>query len=147
MPLYLEENLGGWKNRELIGLFDRYTETIFKEYKGLVKYWLTFNEINSVIMMKDILSGYPAEKVKEDFLLLHHQFVASARAVKRAHEFDPDYVMGCMIAGGPSTYPLTCDPKDMACDTEQAAGKYLLYRGRYGTWGIPILRRKNMEKV
>ena len=114
VPLYLEENLGGWKNRELIGLFDRYTETIFKEYKGLVKYWLTFNEINSVIMMKDILSGYPAEKVKEDFLLLHHQFVASARAVKRAHEIDPDYVMGCMIAGGPSTYPLTCDPKDMA---------------------------------
>ena len=43
VPLYLEENLGGWKNRELIGLFDRYTETIFKEYKGLVKYWLTFN--------------------------------------------------------------------------------------------------------
>ena len=46
MPLYLEETFGGWKNRRLIELFDRYTETIFREYKGLVKYWLTFNEIN-----------------------------------------------------------------------------------------------------
>lgn len=113
VPLYLEENLGGWKNRELIKLFDRYTETIFTEYKGLVKYWLTFNEINSVLMFKNLFSNYPMEKVKEDFLLLHHQFVASARAVKRAHEIDPTFLVGCMIAGGPSTYPLTCDPKDV----------------------------------
>ena len=70
VPLYLEENLGGWKNRKLIDLFGRYTETIFKEYKGLVKYWLTFNEINSLIMGKDILPEYPFERIKDDFLLL-----------------------------------------------------------------------------
>ena len=113
MPLYLEETFGGWKNRRLIELFDRYTETIFREYKGLVKYWLTFNEINVPLMIKDLIPGYPAENIRQDFQLLHHQYVASARAVKRAHEIDPENVVGCMIGGGPSTYPLTCDPKDV----------------------------------
>lgn len=113
VPLYLEETFGGWKNRRLIELFDRYTETIFREYKGLVKYWLTFNEINVPLMIKDLIPGYPAENIRQDFQLLHHQYVASARAVKRAHEIDPENVVGCMIGGGPSTYPLTCDPKDV----------------------------------
>ena len=55
MPLYLEENLGGWTNREIIDLFVKYATTLFKEYKGKVKYWLTFNEINSIVMMKSYL--------------------------------------------------------------------------------------------
>ena len=46
-PLYMEEKLGGWQNRETIGLYEKYCHTIFEEYKDLVKYWLTFNEINS----------------------------------------------------------------------------------------------------
>ena len=112
-PLYLEDELGGWKNRKLIELFDRFTETIFNEYSGLVKYWLTFNEINSVVMMKDLFPGYTKEKIKDDFQILHNQFVASARAVKKAHEIDSNYVVGCMIAGGPSKYPMTCDPEDV----------------------------------
>ena len=64
-------------------------------------------------MIKDLIPGYPAENIRQDFQLLHHQYVASARAVKRAHEIDPENVVGCMIGGGPSTYPLTCDPKDV----------------------------------
>ncbi|MBQ7888804.1 MAG: family 1 glycosylhydrolase [Erysipelotrichaceae bacterium] len=113
VPLYLDEELGGWNNRDTIALFDRYTETIFKEYKGLVKYWLTFNEINTSIMMKDLIPNYPKAAVAKSVQLLHYQMVASARAVQRAHEIDPNYVVGCMIAGGPSKYPLTCDPKDV----------------------------------
>lgn len=38
--------------------------------------------------------------------------MASARAVKLAHEQYPEYVVGCMIAGM-TTYPLTCDPQDV----------------------------------
>ncbi|WP_040210936.1 glycoside hydrolase family 1 protein [Clostridium polynesiense] len=118
LPVYLEEKLGGWNNRDLIYYYEKYAETLFKEYKGLVKYWLTFNEINNVIMMKSLLPNYPFEKVQKDLQLLHYEFVASARAVKRAHEIDPNYVVGCMIAGGPSRYPLTCDPKDVLLTQE-----------------------------
>lgn len=135
-PLYIEEELGGWLNRDTIKLFDRYTEVLFKEYKGLVKYWLTFNEINNLIMLKDIIPNYPKEKTAEALQKLHYQYVASARAVKRAHAIDPDYVVGCMIAGGPSTYPLTCDPKDvMATMLHEQEGVYytadVMVRGEY----------------
>lgn len=127
-PLHLEEELGGWTNRKLIELFDRYTETIFNEYKGLVKYWLTFNEINSLIMFKDLFPEYPIEETRKDFQRLHNQYVASARAVKRAHETDPNYVVGCMIAGGPSKYPLTCDPKDVIF-TQESLQENIWYTG------------------
>ncbi len=113
-PLNIETKYGGWANREVIAMFDRYTETIFNEYKGLVKYWLTFNEINVLLMVTQFL---PKQMVTKELLdnayqSLHNQFVASARAVKRAHEIDPDYKVGCMLAGMCS-YPLTCDPKDI----------------------------------
>ncbi len=111
-PLYIEEELGGWANREVIGLFDRYTETLFREYKGEVKYWLTFNEINITMMMADFVPNYPKAAMARGLQILHNEFVASARAVKRAHAIDPNYKVGCMIAGT-CKYPLTCDPKDM----------------------------------
>ena len=112
-PLYIEEELGGWSNREVIALYDRFTEVLFREYKGLVKYWLTFNEINCALMTLKFIPNMPHTMVRDRYQSLHNQFVASARAVKRAHEIDPEYLVGCMVAGGPSAYPLTCDPKDI----------------------------------
>lgn len=38
-PLYMEEKLGGWQNRETNGLYEKYCHSIFEEYKDLVKYW------------------------------------------------------------------------------------------------------------
>ena len=39
---------------------------------------------------------------------LHHQFIASAKAVQLAHEIDPDYKVSNMMIYATS-YPLTCD--------------------------------------
>lgn len=111
-PLYLEETLGGWQNRELIEYFDRFCETIFREYKGLVKYWLTFNEINAPVAILDLKPERTDRDYQEAFQVLHHQFVASAHAVCKAHVVDPEYKVGCMICAL-TTYPLTCDPKDV----------------------------------
>ncbi len=135
-PVYLEEEYGGWSNRKLIECFDRYTEVIFKEYKGLVKYWLTFNEINTTIKIKDLLPNYSNKQVQNDLQVLHHQLVASARAVQRAHEIDPNYTIGCMLSGGPASYPLTCDPKDIL-RTQEILQEHIYYcsdvmvRGEY----------------
>ncbi|MFR3451210.1 MAG: family 1 glycosylhydrolase [Collinsella sp.] len=85
-PLYIEQELGGWENRETIGLFDRFARCVMSEYKDEVRYWLTFNGINSPLMMPSFLPNYPAAKMRSNFQVLHNQFVASARAVKFAHE-------------------------------------------------------------
>lgn len=112
-PLYLEEYYGGWSNRKMITFFDKYTEVLFKEYKGLVKYWLTFNEINTSLMMFDYISEVKNNEIYQTtYQALHNQFVASARAVNRAHEIDSSYKVGCMVCSL-SSYALTCDPKDI----------------------------------
>ena len=112
-PFYLEEELGGWTNRELIHYFDGYSEVVFKEYRELVKYWLTFKEINSLTLTLDFFREKPSNEVYNNHhQALHNQFVASVRAVKRAHEINPEYKVGCMIVGI-CTYTLTCDSLDV----------------------------------
>ncbi len=48
-PLHLARKYNGWANRELIAFYERYARTVFTRYKDKVKYWLTFNEVNSVL--------------------------------------------------------------------------------------------------
>lgn len=127
-PLRLEENYGGWSNRKLIDLFEKYATTLFNEYKGLVKYWLTFNEINSTLLFLDYFPGeVPKEMYYNTYQTLHNQFVASARAVKKAHEIDSSYIVGNMVCALCS-YPLTCDPMDVS-ENQRAARKKMYYCG------------------
>ena len=110
MPMNLADKYGGWKNRELIDLFIRYSETVFTRYKDKVKYWLTFNEINiafhSAFTGLGLREGYTDT---EFYQAMHHQLVASALAVKSCHHIIPDAQIGNMLAGMPY-YPYTCHP-------------------------------------
>lgn len=136
-PLVMEEEYGGWQNRKAIDFYEKYCRTIFTEYRGLVKYWLTFNEINnSMLMFEFVPKEYQTEKMREEaFRKLHYQFVASARAVKAAHEIDPEYRVGCMVCGI-CKYPYTCNPADMLY-TQQSWQQMVYYcsdtmvRGEY----------------
>ena len=70
MPLYLANHYDGWYRREGIDLFIKFCKTVFARYKGLVKYWLTFNEIDSVFRHPFTTIGivtdrYPQEKLEE----------------------------------------------------------------------------------
>ena len=44
MPLGFVQKYGAWRSRKLVDFFERYCRVIFTEYKGKVKYWMTFNE-------------------------------------------------------------------------------------------------------
>ena len=123
LPYALVEKYNGWASRELIEFYMNYCKAIFERYKDKVKYWLTFNEINcgtmpmGAILETGTIRGFegPTDKVpdnkQERFQALHHQFVASAEAVRYAHDHYPQFKMGCMICFITS-YALTCDPAD-----------------------------------
>lgn len=119
MPLHLVKNYGGWKSRKLIDLFVKYSKVLFERYGSKVKYWMTFNEINSAFMMPFMSLGFSSEqedcrKDPEIFQALHHQFVASSLAVKACHEMLPDAKIGCMSIAAP-VYPYSCNPEDVLC--------------------------------
>ena len=123
LPYALAEKYNGWYGREVISCFEKYCKTIFARYKDKVKYWLTFNEINSGTMpMGAVLSlgtvqGYSGsvhaapDRPQERFQALHHQLVASAKVVRYAHEHYPHFKLGCMTLMG-TAYPLTANPDD-----------------------------------
>lgn len=137
-PLYLAEHYNGWTNRKLIGFYERYVRVLFERYKGKVKYWLTFNEINSILHAPFMSGGIgtPKEKLSEQDLYqaVHHELVASALAVKLGHELMPGAKLGCMILSMP-TYPLTPSPDDVIRVMEDEHKNYFFgdvhVRGRY----------------
>ncbi len=154
MPYALVEKCNGWEGRECVDYYMKYCQTIFERYKNKVKYWLTFNEINAGTMpMGNVLSlgtikGYSGpinqvpDKPQVRFQALHHQFVASAKAVKLAHEKYPQFKMGNMSLFA-TMYPFTCSPDDMVetqkqmqmtnwfCSDIQVRGAYPYYAARY----------------
>lgn len=121
-PLHLAKTYNGWCSREMIQFFEHYAETVFNRYKGKVKYWLTFNEINSVLHNSYLSGGIytPKEKLSKSDLYqaIHYELVASACVTKLAHEIDPDNKVGCMVLGLP-TYPISPNPNDVIANMEQ----------------------------
>ncbi len=121
-PLHLSREYDGWVNRKMIGFYERYVRTIFARYKDKVKYWLTFNEINSVLHEPFMSGGIYTDKEKlskqDLYQAVHHELVASALATKIAHEMMPGAKVGCMILSMP-TYPLTPSPDDVIQTMEE----------------------------
>ncbi|QTF08745.1 6-phospho-beta-glucosidase [Brenneria izadpanahii] len=113
MPYGLVKNHGGWGNRKTIECFERYARTVFQRYRNKVKYWLTFNEINISLHEPFTGVGLPGgSSLQQIYQAIHHQLVASAKAVKACHEIIPDAKIGNMLLGG-ILYPLTCKPDDV----------------------------------
>ena len=50
VPMHLVVEYGSWRNRQMVTFFTRYARTCFEQFDGLVKYWLTFNEINILLL-------------------------------------------------------------------------------------------------
>ena len=49
MPIHLIEEYGGWRSRKVVDFYERLVTVLFNRFKGKVKYWLTFNEINMIL--------------------------------------------------------------------------------------------------
>ena len=149
-PLALVKKYGGWDNRKLVGFFERYCKVLFERYKDQVKYWLTFNEVDSVIRHPFTTAGIIPSRVPEDKMLetcyqaLHHQLVASAMVVKDCHEIIPGSKVGCMLTKL-TTYARTCAPDDELAT--QAKNLENLFYADVHVWGeYPRLILKMFER-
>ena len=136
-PLYLAETYNGWTDRRMIGFYERYVRTVFKRYRGKVKYWLTFNEINSLLhapFMSGGIANMQGLTEQDLYQAAHHELVASALATKIGHEMMPDAMIGCMILSMP-TYPLTPSPDDVIASMDAEHRNYFYgdvhVRGKY----------------
>ena len=163
-PINLVLNYDGWYSREVMDMFVRYVETICERYKDKVKYWLTFNEVDSMIRHPYTTGGlvedrFPNKNFQEVvFQAMHHQFVASALATKICHEKIPGSKVGCMLTKL-TYYPYTCKPEDVLqaqqdmrstyCYSDtQVFGEYPAYLlSKFKNEGIHIQMEANDLKI
>lgn len=151
-PLNLSKKYDGWVSRDLIKFYENYVRTIFTRYKDKVKYWLTFNEINSVLHAPFLSGGIYTDKEKlskqDLYQAVHHELVASALAVKIGHEINPDFEIGCMVLSMP-TYPLTPNPDDIIAVMKAEHMNYFFsdvhVRGTYPGYMKRYFRENNIH--
>lgn len=150
-PLHLARTYNGWADRRMVGFYERYARTIFARYGGKVKYWLTFNEINSILESPFMSGGIctPKEQLsrQELYQACHHELVASALATRLAHEMMPGAMVGCMLLSMP-VYPLTPEPDDvLACMAAEHKNDFfgdVQVRGRYPGYMLRYFRENGI---
>jgi len=149
--MHLVTEYGSWRSRKLIGFYEKLCRVLFTRYKGLVRYWITFNEINIILHVPFMGAGICFEEGENQeqvkYQAAHHELVASALATKIAHEVDPENKVGCMLAAG-NYYPHTCDPADVMASIKADQENYFFIdvqsRGVYPSYGLKELERKGI---
>ena len=128
-PVVLATDYRGWYSREVIDLFEKYARVCFERFGKYVKYWLTFNEVDAMLrhpvtsgaLIEDRFPDVPFEQAI--YQAMHHQMIASAKAVKIGHELCPGSQIGCMMTKL-CFYPFTCKPEDNLATQKRMRGIY-----------------------
>lgn len=155
-PLNIVLNYDGWYSRQVINMFVRYVETICERYKDKVKYWLTFNEVDSMIRHPYTTGGLVRDRFEDKnfeeviFQAMHHQFVASALATKICHEIIPNSKVGCMLTKL-TYYPYTCKPEDVLAAQQKMRSIYAYSDtqvfGEYPVYLLSYFKNNNIQIV
>ena len=138
---------GSWENRKTVDFFSRYAKVLLERYKGKVRYWLTFNEINAMSLQPWMAGGIDSADEAVRMRAAYHQLLASAKAVDMAHKIDPENKVGMMYSGH-FAYPNSPDPRDVQ-GTVDFMHKMLFYcdvqcRGYYPSYKIKELEREQI---
>lgn len=145
LPYYLCETYDGWSSRHTIDCYVKYAGALFERFRGKVKYWLTFNEINAVGGYAQI--GTHKQDHQTHYQAVHHMFVASARAIQLARKIIPEAKFGTMFALS-EIYPATCKPEDIFAAYQKRRESLffadVMSRGYYPGYSHEIFQRKKV---
>ncbi|NFO31611.1 glycoside hydrolase family 1 protein [Clostridium botulinum] len=113
LPYALEEK-GGWSNRDTIDAFSKYAKVLFERFGSKVKYWLTINEQNTMILHPGAIGipkGGKLPSKKELYQQNHHMLLAQAKVMNLCHEMCPNGKIGPAL-NTTAMYGKTCNPLD-----------------------------------
>lgn len=148
-PINLLNKWGDWDNRNFVDAFCKYAKVLIDHFHTRVKYWITFNEINT-LMYYPLFHGLQVndESMNLVYQMAHHKFVASAQTVLYAKSIDPTLKVGMMLASM-TTYPFSSDPNDVMAAMNKEENAYFFsdvqVRGYYSRKALQQLARFNVE--
>ncbi len=159
MPLHLAREFGGFRSREVAHHFVRFAEVCFNRYKDKVKYWMTFNEINNKMDTDNPLflwtnSGVTVKEGENAREVMyqagHHELLASALAVSKGKEINPEFQIGAMVSHVP-IYPYSSNPNDVMLAEELMRERYFFpdvhVRGYYPSYVLKEFEREGYNIV
>lgn len=134
MPVWVDEELGGWKSRKTVDAFEHYARVCFERFGDRVKYWLSINEQNMQICYGDWLGVSKGcdDWFRDKWRINHIMNLCHAKAVIACHELVEDGKIG-PVPGMVPIYPYSCDPMDQiaAMNAEEFTEK--LWNDTYAT--------------
>jgi 6-phospho-beta-glucosidase len=140
---------GSWSNRKTADAFVNYAKVLFENFGDRVKYWLTINEQNMMILhggaigtVNDGVENIEKELYKQN----HHMMIAQAQTMKLCHSMCPKAKIG-PAPNISSIYPASSRPEDILAASNQSSIRNWLYldmavHGRYN----PIAWSYKVEK-
>ena len=132
----------------MVDAYVHYCEVLFDRYKGKVKYWLTFNEINMLLHLPFTGAGlvfYPGENVQQvEYQAAHHDWWPAQR--RSSWPMKDARCHGGLYAGGRPVLPAHLCTEDIRAAQEADRDNYFFTdvqaRGAYPVWA-----KKRMEKA
>lgn len=153
VPKGLMDAFESWKSRQMIAMYEKYAVTLFERYKGKVKYWISFNEINMILHKPFTGAGIQIDESTENrqqviYQAAHYEMVASALATKRLREIDPGAQLGSMLAAG-DYYPYSANPEDVLVAQRANQENFFFLdvqsRGAYPRWVLKDFERQGIQ--
>ncbi len=150
LPLELYKK-GGWTSRSTVQAFEEYAKILFENYGDRVRYWLTINEQNCMIIHPNAMNPGKVPSQKELYQQNHHMFLASAKAVTLCHEMYPESKIG-PAPNITAIYAEKCDPSDVIAAEDWENIRCWLYldmavHGRYNSFVWSYLKEKGWTPV
>lgn len=143
---------GGWSNRKTADAFVNYAKVLFENFGDRVKYWLTINEQNMMILhgsaigtVNDGVENIEKELYKQN----HHMMLAQAQTMKLCHSMCPKAKIG-PAPNISSIYPASSRPEDILAASNQSSIRNWLYldmavHGRYNPIAWSYMVEKGIE--
>lgn len=134
--------------------FIKYVDTVLERFGNKIKYWIVFNEINSMpkhpfisgALIPDMFNNMNFDEVI--WQAMHHQLVAAAISAKHIRNKNPNAKIGCMMSKY-SLYPYSSHPKDVfqtqKIERERCSFCDIQVFGEYPKFVLNDLKSKNIN--
>lgn len=138
-PLNITFKYGGWPNKDVIPMFEKFGKTLLDWFGDRVKYWIVVNQINMVQTEPWLSVGVAADQydnlAEALYQSTHNQMVAAAWIKNYAKSFNhPNLNIGTMVADG-TVFPATAKPDDVVLALQHNRMQYMFtdvqFRGAY----------------
>lgn len=154
-PVNITIKYGGWTNRKVITMFEKFGKILLDWFGSKVKYWIVFNQINMVQIEPFLSVGICVDQYQNEekalYQAVHNQMIATALIKKYAKSLNnPNIKIGTMVADGTS-YPATCKPDDVVLSMCQNRLQYFFtdvqFRGYYPKYILNYLSSRKSNIV